>query len=211
MSPIDRLSVEELRASLGEGVIGHRLIVLESTRSTNDFLAHMLTPELPEGLVIFAEHQTAGRGQRLNRWESAAHQGLWFSILLRPKIPLIKSARLTNWAARAVAETIRRQTGLEPRIKAPNDVYLGERKIAGVLVETKAGAGNSYAAIAGIGVNINQPIDAFPEGLRDSAGSLGTALGRKISRSEFAVALLRQLDRSYAECGRMVRQSGRDA
>ncbi len=82
----DRLRSDRLRESLGESVlIGQRIIVLEATRSTNDFLRQMLTPELPEGVVVFAEEQTAGRGQRANHWHSAPHLGLWFSVLLRPK------------------------------------------------------------------------------------------------------------------------------
>ena len=137
MSPPNRLIAAELSASLGESVIGRRIIVLESTRSTNDFLLQMLTPELPEGFVVFAEHQTAGRGQRGHRWESAPHQGLWFSVLLQPRIPSAESARLTTWAAQAIANAIRRETGLEPVIKPPNDVHVSGRKVAGVLVETK--------------------------------------------------------------------------
>src|SRR6266446_1945825 len=133
MSLPDRLIAAELSASLGKSVIGSRMIVLESTRSTNDFLLQMLTPELPEGFVVFAEHQTAGRGQRGNRWESTPHQGLWFSVLLRPRIALRESARLTNWAAQAIASTIHDQTALAPTIKPPNDVYLAERKVAGGL------------------------------------------------------------------------------
>src|SRR3954454_8565537 len=120
MSPPDRLIAADLRSSLGENTIGRRIILLESTSSTNDFLLQMLTPELPEGFVVFAERQTAGRGQRGHRWESAAHRGLWFSILLRPKIPIVESARLTDWAAQAVATTIRNETGLEPWMKLPN-------------------------------------------------------------------------------------------
>ena len=196
MSPPDRLLPTELSASLGESVIGRRIIVLESTRSTNDFLLQMLTPELPEGLVVFAEHQTAGRGQRGNRWESAAQQGLWFSILLRPRIPLAESARLTTWAAEAIAAVIRSQTALDPLIKPPNDVYLGERKVAGVLVETKAGRGLEFAAIVGIGVNLNQAAEDLPPELRRRAGSLAMALGRKIDRTVFAAAVLRELERT---------------
>src|SRR6266850_2974364 len=135
MSPPDRLIAAELSASLGESVIGRRIIVLQSTRSTNDFLLQMLTPALPEGFVVFAEQQTAGRGQRGHRWESAPHQGLWFSVLLRPRIPPAESARLTTWAAQAIAATIRSETGLNSTIKPPNDVFLAERKVAGVLVE----------------------------------------------------------------------------
>ena len=196
MSPPDRLIAAELSASLGESVIGRRIIVLESTRSTNDFLRQMLTPELPEGFVVFAEDQTAGRGQRGNRWASAPHQGLWFSVLLRPRIPLNESARLTNWAAQAVAATIRSETGLEPAIKPPNDVYLAGRKVAGVLVETKAGPGSEFDAIVGIGVNLNQALEDFPIELQERAGSLAMALGQKIVRFDFAIALLRELERT---------------
>ena len=194
----DRLLPHELQASLGEARLGHRIIVLQSTRSTNDFLRRMLTPELPEGVVVFAEEQTAGRGQRANRWESAAHLGLWFSLLLRPHLSLAESARLTSWAAEAVAATIRRELALEPRIKPPNDVYIGERKVCGVLVETVAGPSADFAAIVGIGLNVNQPLEAFPADLRDRAGSLALAAGRVFDRRAVAVALLRELDRSYA-------------
>ncbi|MGH8093977.1 MAG: biotin--[acetyl-CoA-carboxylase] ligase [Chthoniobacterales bacterium] len=192
----DRLIAAELRGSLGENVIGRRIIVLESTRSTNDFLLQMLTPEVPEGLVVFAEHQTAGRGQRGHHWASAAHLGLWFSILLRPQLPLAESARLTNWAAQAVATTIRSETGLDPALKPPNDVYLGARKVAGVLVETKAGRASEFTAIAGIGVNLNQTLNDLPAELQEHAGSLAMALGRTIKRGPFAVALLRELERT---------------
>ncbi len=195
----DRLNARELSGSLGKGVIGSRIIVLESTPSTNDFLRQMLTPELPEGLVIFAEEQTAGRGQRGNRWASAPYLGLWFSILLRPRLRPTESARLTDWAAQTVATTVREEFQLEPAIKPPNDVYLNGRKVAGVLVETKAGKGNEWAAIVGIGVNVNQLENDFPAGLREQAGSLAMALGRRLGRGPFAVALLRQLDRTWRD------------
>ena len=196
MLPPDRLLAAQISASLGESVIGRRIIVLESTRSTNDFLLQLLTPEVPEGFVVFAEHQTSGRGQRGHRWESAPHRGLWFSILLRPQIPLVESACLTNWAAAAVTAAIRNETGLEPAIKPPNDVYLGNRKVAGVLVETKAGPGSEWTAIAGIGVNLNQAPEEFPEELRERAVSLAMVLERPIDRSAFAAALLRELERT---------------
>jgi BirA family biotin operon repressor/biotin-[acetyl-CoA-carboxylase] ligase len=194
MSPPDRLVATDLSASLGESTIGRRIIVLESTGSTNDFLRQMLTPELPEGFVVFAEHQSAGRGQRGNRWASAPHLGLWFSVLLRPRIPLGESARLTHWAAEAVAATVQRETGLDPTIKPPNDVCVSGRKVAGVLVETKAGPGLAFEAIVGIGVNLNQAPDDFPAGLRARVGSLAMALGQQISRIDFAIALLLELE-----------------
>ncbi len=198
-SPPDRLIAARISESLGEGVVGRRIIVLESTRSTNEFLLQMLTPELAEGFVVFAEHQSAGRGQRGQRWESAAHRGLWFSILLRLQIPIAESARLTTWAAEAIAATIAQETGLQAAIKLPNDVYVNGRKVAGVLVETKAGPGPEWSAVVGIGVNLNQAPEEFPEELKERAASLAMVLGRPIDREAFAVALLRELERTRTQ------------
>ena len=196
MSPPDRLVAAKLREALGKSVVGCRIIVLESTGSTNEFLRRMLSPQLPEGFIVFAEHQSAGRGQRGNRWASAPHLGLWFSVLLRPRIPLTVSVSLTNWASRAIMTTIQCKTGLAAMIKPPNDVFVGDRKVAGVLVETKAGAGVAFDAIIGIGVNMNQTADDFPLELRSRAGSLAMALGQQLSRTDFAIALLLELERT---------------
>src|SRR6266446_7391808 len=106
---LDRLIAEELRADLGGAVIGREITVLGQTGSTNDAFLRITRPNSGEGLVLFAEHQTAGRGQRGNRWESTAGKGLWFSILLRPKISISDSARLTTWAVEAVSEAIRHE------------------------------------------------------------------------------------------------------
>lgn len=197
--PLDRLIAAELERSLGEGGIGRRVIVLESTGSTNDFLRQMLTPELPEGFVVFAEEQTAGRGQRGNRWASASHLGLWFSVLLRARFPLAETPRLTDWAARAVAGVIRHELGLLSTIKPPNDVYVQGKKVAGVLVETIAGRTEEFAAIAGIGLNVNQSLEDFPEELRTRATSLALLLGRRVNRADFATAVLRELERTRRE------------
>src|SRR6266576_1958523 len=116
-----RLDSEVIRRAVGDCTIGREIIVLEETTSTNDAVLQRATPTTPEGLVVFAEHQTAGRGQRTNRWESAAHKGLWFSILLRPKIDISQSARLTGWAAEIVAKTILQELALAATIKLPND------------------------------------------------------------------------------------------
>ena len=102
-------------------------------------------------MVVFAEHQTAGRGQRGNRWESTAGKGIWFSILLRPAIQLSDSGRLTVWAIEAIANVIRIEFGLEPAIKLPNDVQLNGRKVAGVLGDARAKQG----AARGCGGNRN--------------------------------------------------------
>ena len=194
---LDRLVAEELQAGIGSAVIGREIIVLEQTGSTNDAILQIANANPKEGLVVFAEHQTAGRGQRVNRWESAAGKGLWFSILLRPKIDLASSPRLTAWAAEAVSGAIQNEFALNPTIKLPNDVQIDGCKVAGVLVEMRAQEKAAHLAIAGIGVNVNQSREDFPKELQRRATSLAMALGKQVDRQNFAIALLRELDRTY--------------
>jgi biotin-[acetyl-CoA-carboxylase] ligase BirA-like protein len=216
---LDRLIADQLQAALSCSTIAREVIVLEQTGSTNDAILQVASPQgaaissLPavasakegpsslvdEGLVLFAEHQTTGRGQRGNRWESTAGKGLWFSILLRPKIQLSDSGRLTIWAIEAISDVIRIEFGLEPAIKLPNDVQLNGHKVAGVLVEMRAQDKAPHLAVVGIGINVNQSRDDFPAELRDRAISLAMALRRQVDRQNFAVALLRNLDLTYRE------------
>ena len=193
------LIAEQLQADLASGVIGREVIVLDRTGSTNDAILQIANANSREGLVVFAEHQTAGRGQRGNRWESAAGKGLWFSILLRPRIDLASSPQLTAWAAEAVSNAIQNEFSLTATIKPPNDVQIDGAKVAGVLVEMRAQQNAPHLAIAGIGVNVNQSREDFPKELQSRAISLAMALGKQINRQSFAVALLRKLDRTYRE------------
>ena len=204
---LDWLNADELRGQLHYAVIGQRIIVVERTSSTNDAILQLTAPQgawvsgppsgTDEGLVLFAEHQTAGRGQRGNRWESPAGKGLWFSILLRPKISVSDSGCLTIWAIETISDVIRMEFSLEPTIKLPNDIRIQGRKVAGVLTEMRAQENAPHLAIVGIGINVNQSSDDFPVDLQGRAISLAMALGQRVDRQKFAVALLRNLDRTY--------------
>lgn len=216
---LDRLIAEQLQAALPCSIIGRNIIVLEQTGSTNDAILQVASPQgaavspgrhslgeggslpplIDEGLVLFAEHQTAGRGQHGNRWESTAGKGLWFSILLRPEIRLSDSGRLTIWAIEAISDVIRSKFGLEPEIKLPNDVQLSGQKVAGVLVEMRAQDNAPHLAVVGIGINVNQCRDDFPAELQDRAISLAMSLGRQVERQNLAVALLQNLGLTYRE------------
>src|SRR5213596_1910715 len=158
---LDRLVAEELEAHFPCATIGRRIIVLEQTTSTNDAIFQVPSADSNEGLVLFAEHQTAGRGRRGNRWESAAGKGLWFSILLRPKIKINDSGQLTTWAIEAIADVIRTEFSLEPAIKLPNDIQVQGRKVAGVLVEMRAQQTAPHIAVVGIGINVTQSVEDF--------------------------------------------------
>ncbi|PYK69366.1 MAG: hypothetical protein DME45_02545 [Verrucomicrobia bacterium] len=181
MLAADRLSGPKLRAGLGHATIGREIIVLDETTSTNDVVLQMANGGAPEGLVVFAEHQTAGRGQRGNIWESAAGKGLLCSVLLRPNVALQDSARLVDWAVKGIAWT------------------LESTCLRKVLVEMRAQPGAPHLAVAGIGVNVNQTPSHFPEELRDCATSLAIVLGGPVDRNALAIALLRSLDHLYRE------------
>ena len=214
----EQLIADQLRSELPEVLIGREIIVLQQTSSTNDAILQAISPQeaavfslppvastkegsasIKEGLVVFAEHQTAGRGQRGNRWESAAGKGLWFSILLRPEIHLSDSGRLTIWAIETIADVIRTEWNLEPVTKLPNDVQLFGRKVGGVLVEMRAQDKAAHIAVVGIGINVNQVREDFPAKLRDEAISISMAVGQQVDRQKFARAVLRNLDLTYRE------------
>src|SRR3954471_5425328 len=195
--PAAPLDAEKLRRALAGQRIGNRVVVLTTATSTNDVVAQMMDSH-PEGLVVFAETQTAARGQYGRRWESAAGQGLWFSILLRAGIAVSESARLTDFLARAIAGALTEKAGRACRIKLPNDIYVEDRKIAGILVEMRVEAGGGYAAVAGIGVNVNQRMEDFPNALQSTAGSLALAAARPFDRDDLAIALLREIERGYS-------------
>src|SRR5438445_3701561 len=194
---LDRLIVNEMRADLGTTVIGREIIVLEQTGSTNDAILRIATSNSKEGVVLFAEHQTEGRGQRGNRWEEAAGKVLWFSILLQPRIDINNSPRLTTWGAEAISDLIQNEFSLKATIKLPNDVEIDGRKVAGVLVEMRAQEKAPHLAITGIGINVNQSLEDFPRELQSRAISLAMALHRPVDRQKFAVAVLQNLNRSY--------------
>lgn len=193
----DRLAADELRGLLGECRMGNQLVVIEEVRSTNDIAWEAAERSTSEGFVVFAERQTAGRGRYGRRWETTPYLGLWFSVLLRPRITLNESSGLTSLLAGVIAATIIEETGCAASIKAPNDIYVAGRKIAGVLVEGRTARDGSYVAIGGMGVNVNQTLEDFPAELHKTAGSLRMATGRQIQRGPLAVALLRKLETDY--------------
>jgi len=119
--------------------------------------------------------------------------------LLRPRIEINNSPRLTTWAAEVISDVIQNEFSLNAKIKLPNDVEIDGRKVAGVLVEMRAQEKAPHLAIAGMGINVNQSLQDFPRELQSRAISLAMALDRRVDRQKFAIALLRSLDRSYRE------------
>lgn len=183
------------------GVIGHEILWYDSLPSTNDAVRMQAEQGAAEGSVIVAEAQTAGRGRLGRPWTSPVG-GLWMSIMLRPHLPADRVPLIGLAAAVATAVAIEETTGLRPRLKWPNDVLVGGRKVAGLLLEAGPlrAAGQTPAWLAlGIGINVNVPSAALPDRPRYPAASLAAVSGGPVARGPLLRAVLRQLDRAYRE------------
>lgn len=181
----------------GNKVVGRDIRVFQETNSTNDVAEKLARDGVKEGVVVFAESQTRGRGRLGRKWISPPRKGLWFSVLLRPDLRPQAATQLTVVAATALLRAIRDQTGLVPEIKWPNDILINGRKVAGVLTELSAELDHVKHLILGIGVDVNLTPSEFPADLRKLATSLKIEAGRHIQRAALAATILRELDRDY--------------
>lgn len=174
--------------------LGGYLEVHESLGSTNDRARELLDERGPSahGAVVIASAQTRGRGRLGRTWLSAPGLSLALSVALWP-LEGEPSPSLALAGSLAAARALRDEVGLSPRLKWPNDVLLGRRKVAGVLLEGRYAGEGAAGLVLGIGVNLNQEREDFPPELRDSAVSAKQASGRPVSLEAFAAALLRPL------------------
>ncbi|MFM1769096.1 MAG: biotin operon repressor and biotin--acetyl-CoA carboxylase ligase [Verrucomicrobiota bacterium] len=203
LSVPDRLCADDLLAlAKGNEVVGRDIQVFEETGSTNDIVEKLARDGVREGVVVFAEAQSRGRGRQGRKWVSPARKGLWFSVLLRPALSPQAATQLTVAAATALCRAIRGQTELEPQVKWPNDILVGGRKVAGVLTELNAEPDRVKHLTLGIGLDVNLAAADFPPEVRELATSLKLEAGRAISRVELAAALLRELDADYGRIRR---------
>ena len=171
-----------------------RLLIRETAGSTNDDLRALAASGAPGGLVLLALQQTAGRGRRGAAWFSPAGESLAFSILVRPDEPKALWPRLALAAGLAMAEAVE-SFGPSAGIKWPNDVWIGGRKVAGILVE----AGADFA-IVGIGLNVHTSI--FPDEVAEIATSLRLETGTEIPRPEVLRAIIQRFARRGSQIGR---------
>jgi BirA family biotin operon repressor/biotin-[acetyl-CoA-carboxylase] ligase len=199
LSAPDVLHADDLISRLGKTeVIGRDIRVFEETTSTNDVIEKLARDGVKEGVVVFAESQTRGRGRLGRKWMSPAKQGLWFSVLLRPDLRPQETTRLNVASATALRRAIESQTGLKPEIKWPNDILIQGKKVAGILTELSGELDHVKYVVLGIGVDVNLSQGDFPAELRKLATSLKAELGKPVSRPELAVVILRELDLDYA-------------
>lgn len=197
----------ELTGHLNTRWAGQPVCVYDTIDSTNTECFRLAAEGAGHGTVVTAEEQTAGKGRRGRVWESPEGNNLYFSLLLRPTFAADKAPMLTLLIAMAVAEGVRRTTGLTLKIKWPNDLVLNGRKVCGILTEMrivqkdthtdKAAASNAPVVVIGVGVNVGYR--TFPEELAAKATTLETVTGPKISRGVLLESILGAFEELYEE------------
>jgi BirA family biotin operon repressor/biotin-[acetyl-CoA-carboxylase] ligase len=171
-----------------------RVVALPVTTSTNDELRRLAAEGAPEGTVVVAERQTAGRGRLGRPWHSPPGAGLYLSILLRPREPIEEIGRYAVTAAVAVCEACRALAGDHALIKWPNDVLGDGKKLAGILSELRTGGASGAELVVGVGVNVNGLAEDFPEELRSTATSLRLLRGgERFRREDVATEIVRNV------------------
>jgi len=177
---MDRISKEALFSMLDRKA---ELIYLDVTDSTNNYARSIALEGALEGTAVIAERQTQGRGRMGRSFLSESEGGLYFSIILRPRISPERSIYITVIGALAVAEAIESVCHRECKIKWVNDIYIGDKKVSGILTEGSIDFSRNMLdhAIIGIGVNIEDPQGGFPQEIKDIAGSVcGSCAPRNI-------------------------------
>jgi BirA family transcriptional regulator, biotin operon repressor / biotin---[acetyl-CoA-carboxylase] ligase len=191
----DLLTPDMLKARLKGSVFGKRIYHYLKTDSTNRVAMELGYNDEPEGTVVLAEEQTAGRGRVGRVWHSERGTGIYVTLLLKPKIPPVQAPLLTMMAGLSARTAIQAQTGLIVDLKWPNDLILGGKKLGGILTEMYAEPSQVRFVIVGIGINANQ--EKFPANLSAIATSLRVQTGRAQSRMELLVRLLREFENDY--------------
>lgn len=171
--------------------VGRRVLVFDALPSTNDAAAALAADRGNDGLVVLADHQTAGRGQYGRVWQSRPGASLLMSVLVFPPPELRRPVVMTAWAAVAVAEAIRELTGVQARVKWPNDLLVRGKKVCGILIE------QGHGVVTGIGLNLNQTANDFAVAVLPDATSLSIVSGAALDVRTTADVVIRRLTTEY--------------
>ena len=192
----DILRQGDIRPGLKTRVIGKAIHLLSEVASTNTLAMEMAANGTPEGTVVIAETQTKGKGRLGRKWISPKGN-LYFSVVLRPNVPMHKAPLITLMGAVAVASAIRTICGLEAGIKWPNDILISGKKVSGLLTEMSAEQDRIRHIVLGIGVDVNMEMGELPPEVRSLTTTLAAEAGAKINRIALLQQLLRDLESWY--------------
>ncbi|MBQ7886715.1 MAG: biotin--[Clostridia bacterium] len=190
------MTKEKIQSGLETAWAGCEIVCFEEIDSTNKYARKIARENAKHGTLVIADKQTAGRGRRGRGWISPEGEGIFMSLIVRPDAPPAQAAKLSLTLALAVAGAIERETGLDARIKWPNDIVIGGRKVCGLLLEMDATAEKVESIVAGVGINVHQT--AFDEEIARTASSLDLLSGRRVSRSAVVRAFLEEFENAMA-------------
>lgn len=193
----DRVFPQEILSGLGTKWLGHNICYRDSVDSSNNLAKALAGEGCPDGTIVVAEEQGAGRGRLTRGWVSPHGKGLWFSVVLQPPFLPQEASKCTLMAAVAVVRAVNKIRGVEAAIKWPNDILLGGRKLAGILTEMNAEFGHINYIVIGIGINTNASPNDYPEEVRDIAISAADAARERFTRVGLLCDILLNLEDLY--------------
>lgn len=199
---IDRLLPAEIGSALRSNRLSSRIVFENRVDSTNRLARDLAISGAVEGTLVVAETQSGGRGRKGRNWYSPPGEGIYVSLVLRPRFQPAEAPRMTLLTGVALAETLIPIVPSRVTIKWPNDVLAGGKKVAGILIEISTEIDSIDYMIVGVGLNVNTPTGRFPAELRERATSLAIESGNTIDRTEILRAFLERLERYYDLIGR---------
>jgi BirA family biotin operon repressor/biotin-[acetyl-CoA-carboxylase] ligase len=175
--------------------LGKEIMYKESINSTNDYAREKAEQGCREGVVVFADTQSMGRGTNGKKWESPSGTGVWASFILKPDLTPTEARGITVLAAFSIVAVLRYKYQISAMIKWPNDVICSGKKVAGILAEMSADENKILYDVIGIGINVN--MKEFPESIMDVASSLFIETSKEFSRVELLAEILQQFEKDY--------------
>jgi BirA family biotin operon repressor/biotin-[acetyl-CoA-carboxylase] ligase len=190
-----RMNSKELEQKLNTKILGKRVDYYESIDSTHLEAKRRDDSQIEDGLIIFADSQTGGIGTHSRKWYTGNDENLSFNLILLPNCNLLKIENLTVNLAKCIVLAIKELYEIETTIKEPNDVYLNQKKIAGIITESTTKGDIVKKIYIGIGINVNQSY--FPGTLKEKATSLKNELGNDIDRIELFAKIIENIEEEY--------------
>jgi BirA family transcriptional regulator, biotin operon repressor / biotin---[acetyl-CoA-carboxylase] ligase len=193
------MTVNEIKLGLKTNILGKEIVYFDETTSTNDVAFDLALGDAIDGTLVIADSQTKGKGRLDRKWFSPKGTSILASLILRPNMPLSHSGNIIMITTISIVQAIRHITNLNAMIKWPNDVIVNDRKVSGILVESKIERNSAKFFVVGFGVNVNVPKDGFPEEILETATSLSIESKHEVSRIQLLQEILYQLELRYTK------------
>jgi BirA family transcriptional regulator, biotin operon repressor / biotin---[acetyl-CoA-carboxylase] ligase len=199
VSATDLIIPEEISCGLKTRFIGQQIIYRAEVSSTQQIAGKYAVDKAKEGTAVIAESQTEGKGRKGRTWLSPGSGGIYISIILRPDIKPVNAVQIPLVVGVALAEAIRKSTSLDARIKWPNDIYINNKKICGILAEISCELDTINHIIMGIGINANTKMSELPPEIQEVATSISAEYGKEINRAELIKKFFTELEKVYSD------------